>query len=106
MVNRGIMETGEIMRGTSLPGEEEALALSLKALAFILRDEARRERFMALTGIDAAALRAGAGEPELGIAVLDHLLGDETALLLFAAEEGIDPTIPRRARMRLSGEDI
>ncbi len=110
MVNRGIMETmenrGKNMRRTTLPGQEEALALSLRALAFILRDDARKERFLALTGVDAEALRAAAGEPALGMAVLDHLLADETALMLFAAEEGLDPALPRLARMRLGAEDI
>jgi len=93
------------MRMSRLPSRDEAQVLALKALAFLMRDDARRSRFCAMTGMDLAALRAQAADAGAQVSVLDHLLADETLLLLFAADEAIDPRLPRLARMRLSGED-
>lgn len=43
--------------------------LLLRALAHIVADERLRDRFLALTGLDAATLRARAGEADVLAAV-------------------------------------
>jgi hypothetical protein len=70
---------------------DEADAIALQGLAFLAEDEARMARFLAITGMDPAGLRDRVGTPELNRAVLEHLAGDESLLLVFAATSGIDP---------------
>ncbi len=68
-----------------------AAAIALDALRFLAADAARLGRFLSLTGIGPAELRAHAGTAGLQSAVLDHLLADESLLLVFAAEAGVEP---------------
>jgi hypothetical protein len=70
---------------------ETAEALALQGLAFLAEEPGRLQRFMAATGIDPGELRARANSPELLGAVLEHLAGDESLLLVFAAGRGIAP---------------
>jgi hypothetical protein len=72
-------------------GPDEAEAMALSALAFLAGDGGRLSRFLALTGMGPEALRAGAGRAETLAAVLDHVLQDESLLLAFTANHGIDP---------------
>ncbi len=94
------------MRRSGLPGEDEAAAVALRALAFLARDEQRLGRFLAVTGSDLHALRESARERAGQTAVLDYLLADETLLLIFVTEEAMPPELPRLARMRLAREDV
>ena len=83
---------------------EEAELLAIKALTFLAEDESRLTRFLQLTGLSPVALREAAGEPAMLRAVLEHLLGDETLLLTFAANAGCDPaSIARACRSLASG---
>ncbi len=68
-----------------------AESIAISALGFLAADGPRLGRFLALTGIGPAELRAAASTPGLQAAVLDHLLNDESMLLVFTAENGIDP---------------
>ncbi len=70
---------------------DEAEIIGLKALAFLAEDETRLGRFLALTGLTGAELSAQAGKPETLWAVLDHLAGDESMLLVFAAAASLPP---------------
>ncbi|HRN84805.1 MAG TPA: DUF3572 domain-containing protein [Hyphomicrobium sp.] len=72
-------------------GVEDAQTVGLSALAFLAEDAPRLGRFLALTGIGPDRLRSAADAPETLLAVLDHLLGDESLLLVFAASRGIRP---------------
>ncbi len=94
------------MRTQLLPAEEEAEAIALKALTFLVRDEQRLSALQEATGIDLATLRTHAAARSMQVAVLDHVLSDESLLLMFAEDEGLDPNLPRLARMKLSGEDV
>jgi hypothetical protein len=77
---------------------DRADATALAALAFLAEDAQRLGRFLALTGIGPAELKAGAGSPEVLGAVLDHLLGDETLLLTFVANAGLPAEMIAMAR--------
>ncbi|MBN9063687.1 MAG: DUF3572 domain-containing protein [Rhizobiales bacterium] len=83
------------------PIDPETTAVA--ALGWIAADGARLERFLTLTGVDAAQIRQIAGEPGFLGAVLDHLLFDEANLQAFAADQGIDPATVAAARRRLPG---
>ena len=68
---------------------EAASALAVAALSFLAGDQERLERFLALTGLGPQSLRAAAREPSFLLGVLDHVAGDESLLLAFAARSGI-----------------
>ncbi|WP_194745308.1 DUF3572 family protein [Thermaurantiacus tibetensis] len=65
--------------------------LLLRALAHIVADERLRDRFLALTGLDAATLRARAGEADVLAAVAAFLAGHEPDLLAVASALGVEP---------------
>ncbi len=67
---------------------ERAETIALAALVFLAEDAGRLGRFLALTGIGPAELKGGADTAAVQVAVLDHLLADESLLLTFAANAG------------------
>jgi hypothetical protein len=77
--------------------------LAIAALGFIAAEPERLDRFLALTGIAPASIRAAAREPQFLVGVLDHLMGEERLLLAFAAENDVDPEAVMRARDALAG---
>jgi hypothetical protein len=83
---------------------EAAEGLAIQALTFIAGDGERLGRFLALTGIGPAEIRAASAEPGFLAGVLDHLAGDERLLAAFAAEAGLDPADVGRARLALAGK--
>lgn len=88
-------------RAPRMSNPDEAAALALRALAWLAADADRLGRFLALTGLGPAELRAGANDPAVLGAVLDHLLGHEADLLAFCAEAGVEAELPALARRRL-----
>ena len=70
---------------------ELAETLALQGLTFLASDGQRLARFLELTGIGPPELRSWAETPRLQIAVLEHLLADESLLLVFASEAGCAP---------------
>jgi len=63
----------------------------LRALAWVLSDTQRAERFLALTGLTPEALRAGLAEPATHRAVLDFLCAHEPDLVAAAESLGLEP---------------
>ena len=80
---------------------DDAESLALQGLTFLASDPERMSRFFALTGLGPDELRSWAETPRLQVAVLDHLMGDESLLLVFAAEAGIAPDDAEPARKLL-----
>ena len=78
--------------------------LAIQALAYLAAEPEKLEPFLASAGIDPAAIRAAAREPQFLVGVLDHLAADERLLIGFAEEAGCDPALVMRARATLSGE--
>ena len=85
---------------TAIPDPE---TLGLQALAFLIGDEDRRQRFLGLTGIAPESLRSLAADPAGLGAVLDYLLGWEPLLLEFAAAHDLPPESVAAARRKLPG---
>ncbi len=77
--------------------------VAIRLVGYLASDEARLARFLALTGVTPADLRARAGERGVLAAVLDYVLGDEPLLLDAAARLGLDATEIVRAATLLSG---
>ncbi len=79
-----------------------AEAFAVKALIFLAADHERMRRFAAMSGLCLEDLRAAAETPDFLAGVLDHLAGDESLLLSFAANCGVNPAEVQRARALLS----
>jgi hypothetical protein len=83
--------------------QDAAEALAIQALTFIAGDGERLGRFLAITGIGPAQIRAAAQEPGFLVGVLSYLAGDERLLSAFATETGLDPTHVGKALVALGG---
>lgn len=94
------------MRAKSQSHTEEAELLAIHALGFLGADTERLQRFMDLSGLDVAAIRAGAGNPGFLGGILDHLLGDESLLLIFAEEQNMRPERIAELRRKLPGATV
>jgi len=70
-------------------GSAEQIAIN--ALAFIAGDPELLRRFLAITGIEAANIRASAREPGFLAGVLQFILAHEPTVTRFAEETGVDP---------------
>jgi hypothetical protein len=81
---------------------ESAETWALHALAWVLSEPGRAERFVALTGISPEDLRARAGDPAVLDAVLAFLEGHEPDLFACAKYLGVAPIELITARQRLS----
>ena len=89
-------------KSTSKGRKEAATALAIAALSFLAGEHERLERFLALTGLGPQSLRAAARDPSFLLGVLEHVASDETLLLAFADENGIDPADVGRAHDSLA----
>lgn len=71
--------------------------LALQALAHVAGDADLGPRFLALSGLDAATLRARAGDPATLAAVIEFLQGRESDLVACADAIGAKPEALVRA---------
>jgi hypothetical protein len=89
-----------ILRDRSSPvADPEALALG--ALGWLLGDEDRAARLLALTGLTPELLREGLGDGAVLAAVLDFLCAHEPDLIGAAAALAVKPSDLASARERL-----
>jgi len=84
---------------------ERAEALGALALGWIAADPETLGAFMGAAGLDPAALRRRAAEPEFLGFVLDFVLEDDARVLGVAAEAGVRPEAVAAARAALPGGD-
>lgn len=73
------------------PRGQDAESLAIQALAFVASDPELLPRFLAITGIEASAIRRAAGEPGFLAGVLEFILAHEPTLMKFSEETGIAP---------------
>ncbi|MXO65477.1 DUF3572 family protein [Altererythrobacter endophyticus] len=76
--------------------------MALQALAWVLSDDDRAHRFMALTGLTPDVLRGGLDDQVTQQAVLDFLCGHEPDLLAAAEALEIEPATIVQAREGLA----
>lgn len=84
-------------------GNDAAEALALTALAFLLEDPGRTDRFLGATGVDGTALSACLGDPVFLGCVLDFVIADEALLLAVSEASGLRADCVVRQRQRLPG---
>lgn len=94
------------MRPKTPHNSEEAELLAIHALGFLAAEPERLQRFMDLSGLDVAAIRAGAAKPAFLGGILDHLLADESLLLIFAEDRGMRPERVAELRRKLPGAAV
>jgi hypothetical protein len=90
-------------RDSSIASASEAEIIALNALGFLAAEPDRLRRFMDLSGLGLDAIRTSAADPAFLGAVLDHLLADESLLLVFAADHDISPERILTLRRKLPG---
>jgi hypothetical protein len=79
------------MMQADLTNADDPEMVALGALTWLLSDERRAERLLAITGLDPETLRARAGTRDLLAAVIGFLEGHEPDLIACAAAMGIKP---------------
>lgn len=83
---------------------DDAETIAFQALGFLAEEPNRIGRFLALTGMEPATLMEGAETAAVQVAILDHLLGDESLLMVFSGHAGLNPDAVAEARALLSGD--
>lgn len=99
------LKTGRVKALT----REDAETLAIRAIGFLAEEPPRIGRFLALTGMDPGTLMAGAESAPIQVAVLDHLLSDESLLMVFSGHADVAPDAIQAARALLekaAGEDM
>lgn len=94
---------GRSAAGTARGDAEAAAALAVQGLTWLAGEPERLSRFLDVTGITPASIRAAAAEPHFLASVLEYLLQDERLLVAFSADVGLSPTEVERARHVLAG---
>jgi hypothetical protein len=87
----------------SKPSPDQAAALALKALGYLVNFEPALNRFMELSGAGPSSIRERADEPDFLAAVLDFLLADEELLVRFCDDASVDARAVHLARHVLAG---
>lgn len=78
-------------RASASPSREAAEALAVEALGFVAADPELLPRFLAISGIEASAIRRAAMEPGFLAGVLQFVAAHEPTLIAFATHAGVDP---------------
>ncbi len=81
---------------------KDSSSLALAALAWILADQARAERFLDLTGLTPNGLRNAVGELSTHRAIFDFLAAHEPDLLGAAQALDVPPEVLIRAQEELT----
>lgn len=84
------------------PSHDAAETLALRALGHVAGDPELGPRFLDLTGLDVATLRARAGTPDVLAAVLGFLASHEASLVATALALEVKPDALIRAQAALA----
>ena len=82
---------------------DAAADIAIDALTFIAADATRLARFLDLSGLTPASIRAAACDPGFLLGVLEYIDADEALLKAFADASCINPSVVTKARLALGG---
>lgn len=82
--------------------DAEGQMVALGVIGWIVAESRRAERFLSLSGLDSAQLRAGLEDRAVLLGALDFLMGNEADLIACAAALERDPAEIVTARERLA----
>ena len=80
-----------MLRNRQILTFEAAEGIAAQGLAFLAEEPARFMRFLSATGLTPDQIREQVEQPGFLAAVLEHLVGDESLLLVFAANTSVAP---------------
>mgnify|MGYP001351749789 CR=1 FL=1 len=83
--------------------EQEAEALALLVLEFILDDQVLLDRFLAMSGVTPSQMKSSLTDRNFLIGVLDFLLGNEADVISFCEQREAPLENPKIAREILAG---
>lgn len=83
--------------------DETAEIIALKAFGHIISDDPLRDRFVALTGLEPAEMRAGLANRETLLNILDFLIAHEPDLIAAAEAQAEKPEVLVAAWRNLGG---
>lgn len=87
--------------GNAPEGANDSPTLALMALGWLLGEESRAQRLLALTGLDAATLRDGIGRNDILAEILGFLANHEPDLIACADALNVRPERLVAARREL-----
>jgi hypothetical protein len=90
---------------TAAPTQDEAEAIALQALAFLASEPLRLAHFLNLSGTQPVEVRQRVSDPSFLQAILDHVVSEESILLVFAAGASVAPETVVAALDVLQGEN-
>ncbi len=88
---------------STLPHSTATSEIPLLLTGFLLSDEVRLERFLALTGITRGDLETRMDETGFQAFVMDYTLEDQSLVLEFASTHNLKPEALLAARRHLPG---
>jgi hypothetical protein len=84
---------------------ERAQTIALQALAWLVGNDTLLPVFLGSSGMDGAALRAGAQDPAVQASVLEFLTMDDQWVIAFCDSAALAYDMPLRARYALPGAE-
>lgn len=81
---------------------DEAEMVAIRVLTFLTEEEDRLRRFLKISGLDPATIRAAASSPAFHLGVLDYLASDEGLSRAFALKTSTHPQTVTAAREAIS----
>jgi Protein of unknown function (DUF3572) len=93
---------GNVMTN-SHKGSDNAQAVALQALSYLVSDNDRLDRFLLTTGLQLDQVRELAADIHFQAGILDYLLSDDALLQDFSAEIAMQPTSIAAIRRQLPG---
>jgi secreted protein with Ig-like and vWFA domain len=100
------MQTHSTMTAYRKMANDHAEDLALRTLTYIVADEERLGRFLAVTGLQPDSIRSAAASPGFLAAVLDYVAGDEPLLIALAQSLALKPERIMEARWTLSPSEF
>jgi hypothetical protein len=91
-------------RTTAALTRDEAEAIAIQALAFLASEPTRLAHFLNLTGTQPADIRQRVNDPTFLQAILEHVIAEESILLVFAAGMSVAPETVVAALNILQGD--
>jgi hypothetical protein len=92
------------MKRPASRSKEAAETLAIQALAFIAEEPDRLAAFLGATGLSPDRIRESANQPHFLRGVLEHMLSNESLVVAFADNAGIDPADIARACGAIGGD--
>lgn len=89
----------------TIRNQSDAENLAIESLVFLAQEPELMNRFLSLTGIEAASIREAASEPAFLTGVLQFYLAHEPTLMQFCEASGHRPESMNQALRHLPGGD-